>query len=80
MVRPPHRGRASVVRAMKASGAWSATELRRWKAWITEGDVLGLSSTQARERLSRGGGEAALSKLLPAPVRAYIAKHGLYAD
>lgn len=75
LVRPPHGSKASVLRAMKRTGVWSAEELQQWRDSLDDETVLMTSSTRARDVVGRKGNS---SPWLSPGVRAYVAKHHLY--
>jgi len=79
MLRPPHRDAGAVIRAMKKTGAWSKMELEHWRAWVEEGAVMELSSTEVREALSEGKARGGVLKDVPRAVLAYARRRGLYS-
>lgn len=73
MLRPPHRSGAGVIREMRKTGAWTKGELDQWAGWIEGDAVMDASSTAVRGALARGEPVD-----LARPVKAYIARRGLY--
>ncbi len=72
MARPPH-DRASFLAALPAD------QRDRWAGRVVEVPAIDLSSTQLREALAGGGGEAPiLKRALDPRVLGYIRRHGLY--
>lgn len=77
VLRPPQRSADGLVRAMRASGAWSEAELAAWQARVVRCGVKAISSTQVRAAAGRGDG-ARLRRLVTAPVAKWIESRGLY--
>lgn len=78
LLRSPHTSEAALLRAMRATGAWSKAELEQWGSWVADTELMDSSSTQVRGAL-RAGSDSART-LLPVAVRGYIREHGLYGQ
>ncbi len=75
LLRPPHRTPIGVVRALRATGFWSPSELKLWRASIDDHAVMPHAASTVRQALATG--DVARSLLTPSVAR-YIAANGLY--
>lgn len=78
-LRPPHASVISLVRALRATGAWSDAELAEWADRVVRCGVRPISSTRVRAAAALGDG-ALLRRLVSPAVAAWIQRRGLYRD
>lgn len=77
VLRPPRQSADGLVRAMRAAGVWSESELAAWRARVVRCGVNATSSTRVRAAAARGDA-ARLGRLVTPPVARWIERRGLY--
>ena len=78
LLRPPIGGLDELAAALRASGAWSETEIEAWRARSVSTRLVNVSSTQIRDTIRTQGVDAVPADWLDDDVRAFIRDRGLY--
>lgn len=78
LLRPPMGGLDELAAALRASGAWSESEIEAWRARSVGARLVDVSSTEIRDTIRARDVDAVPAEWLDDDVRAFIRERGLY--